>query len=110
MTDAQKEPQDGKRQPPTEELYLDPGATTEVQKSAIRAGLVYSTLGLIVGSLFAGIGLVLFILGVAGKSTLIVKWLDLGIELTDAAPGLILAALGVVIVIVTRLVIEHHKK
>ncbi len=64
--------------------------------------LIYSMTGLVLGSTCIIGGILLFLNGVSGSSSLTAKILGNESNLTDAAPGAILFVVGLFIVLVTR--------
>jgi hypothetical protein len=84
-------------------IVLPPAAfTPDLSMAVLRYHFVYSLFGLGFGFATAAGGLMLFVMGVAGRSTFLASLLQAKIEITDAAPGAILAAIGLLLVAFTR--------
>jgi hypothetical protein len=71
---------------------------------------IYSILGLVVGVVCVLGGIVLFIHGITGSSSWVVKFLGLESNISDAAPGVILFIVGLFIVFITRYVVTVRDK
>ena len=83
--------------------------TAEVAKWVVWLHAIYSIAGLVLGLAFALLGVVLLLHGVAGTAGWVVQVLGLKSSLSDAAPGVVLAVIGVVVVFVTRFDIRVQK-
>jgi hypothetical protein len=76
--------------------------TEAVAKDVVRRHFVYSLAGLGVGFACMVLGLVLLVHGVTGATGWVVQLLGLKSTLSDAAPGVVLAVVGFLVVFVTR--------
>jgi hypothetical protein len=83
--------------------------TEEVATRAIRFQFVYSMVGLGVGLVCVSLGVILLLHGVSGATGWVVQLLGLRSSLSDAAPGVVLAVIGVVVIFVTRFDIRAEK-
>jgi hypothetical protein len=80
-----------------------PGSSSsEVIREAIQNEYRYSRLGLVLGLICILAGVALFVNGVAGTTNWTVEVMGLSWKLNDAAPGAVLAAVGVLIIWLTK--------
>jgi len=73
-----------------------------VTRRILRYQFVYAVIGLALGFTTTVSGLVLFALGLTGRTSLIASLLGARIQVTDAAPGAVIATLGLLLVAFTR--------
>jgi hypothetical protein len=75
-----------------------------------RYELYYATAGLGVGFLCIVAGVFLCLSGAIGKTAWVVKVLGAESKLTDAAPGIVLAVVGFLLICVTRFTVKVKSK
>lgn len=92
-----------------EEVILSPETPVEVQRQAIRGATLYAWTGLVLGGICVILGVLLFVFGITGSTTWVVKVLGLTSEVTDAAPGALLFVVGAFLIFVTRLKIRIRR-
>jgi hypothetical protein len=83
-------------------IVVPPGVGDKVWERATAYQFWYSVLGLVVGIVCVVGGIILFVHGVAGKTSWTASVIGLNSQLTDAAPGSIFGILGLFIIWVTR--------
>lgn len=74
----------------------------ELLKRSLRQRFIYSMAGLVVGLVCIVGGMALFLNGVAGSATWTAKIMGGDSTLSNAAPGVILFVVGLLIVLITR--------
>jgi hypothetical protein len=74
----------------------------ELLKRSLRYRFIYSMTGLVIGLACLIGGIVLFLNGVAGSATWTSKIMGSDSTLSNAAPGVILFVVGLLIVLITR--------
>ncbi len=72
--------------------------------------IIYSILGLFIGLLLSIGGIILFFQGIGGSENLTIKFSGLESTISNAAPGAIIAILGVVIIWITRFDIKFTSR
>jgi len=70
----------------------------------------YSTLGLVLGALCVVLGVVLFFHGIAGTTSWTMNVLGAKSQLSDAAPGVAFAVLGLFVIWATRFNVESKTR
>lgn len=101
--------EEGNIRPPVKKALSISGTLSEKnQKLAIHYQFVYSMVGLGVGLLCLLLGIVLFLRGISGTTSLTTKILNLEGEISDAAPGGLLFFVGIVIIYITRFSIKER--
>jgi hypothetical protein len=93
--------------PKAERVEVTPSPA--VDKQAVRAQLIYSVSGLVLGLVCLLGGVVLFLRGVTGSASWTGKVLGLESRLTDASPGVVLFVVGLFVVWVTRFDVRTRK-
>ena len=93
---------DDDRQFRIEQVELPPDLPSETYEKALDQQYAYSVRGLVLGLICVLAGLILFVAGIVGHTNWTVEVLGLKSTLSDAAPGAILAVVGVIIVFATR--------
>ncbi|MBT8342168.1 MAG: hypothetical protein HKP58_09810 [Desulfatitalea sp.] len=79
--------------------HLDDQATWNM---IVRYHFIYSIAGLILGFMAIFFGIVLFLMGISGSTTWVAEMIGAKSKITDAAPGVILFIVGLLIVYITR--------
>lgn len=97
------------RQFQTEEIEIDRRLAPEVQKQLINTEADNARTGRMVGLLVILIGVILMIAGVTGAVDLKLSGLGLNVQVANAAPGVVVALIGLVIVWRTNLTIKVKK-
>jgi hypothetical protein len=77
-------------------------ASVRLYERSLTFKFVYSILGLCFGLACVIFGVLLFLAGIAGSSTLIANMFEAKVEFSDAAPGAVLFVIGLFVVVVTR--------
>jgi hypothetical protein len=80
----------------------DQRLAAQSQKTASLYQLIYSMTGLLVGLACMIGGIVLFLHGITGSTSWIIKMLGAESNITDAAPGAVLFIVGLFVVWVTK--------
>ena len=75
-------------------------------RPALRFQFLYSLSGLILGGVCMALGALMFVFGIAGKTTWTASAMGLESTLTDSAPGGVLFVVGMFVVIITRYVVR----
>lgn len=87
-------------------VLLPPDGGGEVGKLAVRQQFYYSIVGMVVGILFLLGGILLLLNGILGSSHFIASVAGGKLDISDAPPGIILAALGVLIIWFTSYTVQ----
>jgi len=88
-------------------LKIDKNTPPDLQKELAKHEYGYSKLGLLVGVIFLLVGLVLCLNGVAGNTSWIAKFIGAESKISDAAPGVILFVIGLLVIWVTKPKFSH---
>ena len=95
-------PDETRRNPEIKAIKVPPDLPQPFWQTANRYQFWYSIVGLVVGTAFAGSGVVLFLHGVFGKTSWTADVLGAHSNVSDAAPGTIFAIVGLFVIFVTR--------
>jgi len=85
-----------------------PGGPPGVAVWAVILQFIYSLLGLVLGLACVAGGMLLFLYGIAGKTSWVAKVIGLESTITDAAPGAILFVVGLFFVLITRFSVKRR--
>jgi len=88
-------------------LEISSKTDPEVQRELARNEYAHGMTGLIIGGLCVLLGAILCLAGVVGSTSWMAKAAGLESKISDAAPGVILFIVGILIVFITRPVIKH---
>ncbi len=94
----------------TLDLDLDVDTGDAISKGALYFQFAYSIIGLLVTVLCFAIGLLLFVQGLGGESTVLIKGSGYELSITKAAPGTIVLLAGIAVCWVTKYNVVIHKK
>jgi uncharacterized protein YjeT (DUF2065 family) len=95
--------------PETEEVELDQRLDPDVQKQLIKTEADNARTGRMVGLLVILVGVILTIAGATGAVDLKLSGMGLNAQVVNAAPGIVLALIGLVIVWRTNLKVTAKK-
>lgn len=87
-----------------------PGNGDGPAKIAIFFQGIYSLFGLIAGVVFLAGGLLLLLSGIGGSSHFVAGILGAKLDITDATAGVIVAALGFFVIVVTRFEVRFQNR
>ena len=96
--------------PEVEEVELDPRQSDGIKKKLIKVEADNANKGRNIGLFIILLGVVLMLLGVTGSANLVLSGAGLKAKLSNAAPGIILMVIGLVVIWRTNLRITAAKK
>ena len=96
--------------PEVEEVELDPGQSDGIKKKLIKVEADNANKGRNIGLSIILLGVALMLLGVTGAADLVLSGAGLKVKLSNAAPGIILMVIGLVVIWRTNLRITAEKK
>jgi hypothetical protein len=79
----------------------------ELHKIGMRYKFIYSTFGLVVGTVCIAAGTFLGVSGVVGHTSWTASMLGFSTNINDAAPGVIVFVVGIFFVLITRFKVKH---
>ncbi|TOB48308.1 hypothetical protein CGK04_23030 [Vibrio parahaemolyticus] len=78
-----------------------------LQKALAKYQLIYSILGLFIGLCCVIGGIFLFVQGISGEINWSINMLEMDSNLMDAAPGVVLFIVGLLVIVFTRFKFKH---
>ncbi len=86
---------------------VSPNTDSQTQLALARYQLIYSVIGLFLGSVCIGGGIYLFVQGITGEMNWSLKVLGNESVIANAAPGAVLFIVGLFFVIATKFKFKH---